>query len=169
MKNIGNFIFLFDLILIKINNKFMLFWFFFNILRDIDFNFICDKHSEIFIWNFKLIFFHFVWIQTDRHRNISFLLIIHELINLPSILYHQNFKRACLRLYLIVFVKFNQTFFLKLRKTLDSKRYDIIWDIFTFWLLNLEWLGIHSWVSSFPLNEINIFKNLFLFIFGCLR
>ena len=147
----------------------MLFWLFFNILRYIDFIFICDKECKIFIKNLKLIFFRFVWIHTDRYRNILFILIVDELFHLSGILNRQYFERTCFRLDLIIFIKLNQYFLLKLRKTFDIKWQNIIWEFLAQWSIYLEWLGIQSWISSFPLNVENVFKNLFLFFFGCLR
>ena len=147
----------------------MLFWLFFNILRYIDFIFICDKECKIFFKNLKLIFFRFVWIHTDRYRNILFILVVDELFHLSGILNRQYFERTCFRLDLIIFIKLNQHFLLKLRETFDIKWQNIIWEFLAQWSIYLEWLGIQSWISSFPLNVENVFKNLFLFFFGCLR
>jgi len=147
----------------------MLFWLFFNILRYIDFIFICDKECKIFIKNLKLIFFRFVWIHTDRYRNILFILVVDELFHLSGILNRQYFERTCFRLDLIIFIKLNQHFLLKLRETFDIKWQNIIREFLAQWSIYLEWLGIQSWISSFPLNVENVFKNLFLLFFGCLR
>ncbi len=141
----------------------MFLWFIFNILRNLHFILICDKHRQIFFKNFELIFLCFAWVQGNRH--VLFLYLIYVLIDLSCIFNHQYFKRTSFWLCLIIFIKFNQGIFLKLSKAFYIKRYNIIRDILSLSFINLEWLRILDCIPSFPLNIKHIFKYLLFFIF----